>query len=98
MFRFCPFTYSSKLLCPKYKLDISKNNFHVNSLTLWNKNYCFLFDRPILCIPKCTNGLELIIPGNVENSDLTMSVSIFKRRLFDNLVTLQNQGDPNEWS
>ena len=98
MFRFCPLTHSSKLLCPKYKLDISKHNFHVNSVTLWNKNSCFLFDRPILCIPKCTNGLQLIIPGKVKNSDLTMSVGIFKSRLSNNLVALQNQGDPNEWS
>ena len=98
IFEFCPNTHHSKLLCPKYNLDISKNNFNVNSIVLWNTNIGSLFDQPILCIPKCTNGLELIIPGNVKNSDLTMSICTFKNRLHEVLIKLQNQGDPNEWS
>ena len=97
-FKFCPNTHHSKLLCPKYNLDISKNNFNVKSIVLWNANIDFLFDQPILCTPKCTNGLQLIIPGNVKNSDLTMSIGTFKSRLRDVLKKLQNQGDPNDWS
>ena len=98
LFKFCPKTHHLKLMCPKYSLDISKNNFTVNSITLWNSNVRFLFDKSILCIPKCTNGLQLIIPGNVINSDLTMSVGTFKSRLRNLLIKLQKEGDPNEWS
>ena len=97
-FQFCPNTQHLKLLCPIYNLDISKNNFIVNSIVLWNTNVGLLFDQPILCTPKCTNGLQLIIPGNVINSDLTMSIGTFKSRLRDLLIKLQNQGDPIEWS
>ena len=96
-FKFCPNTHHSKLLCPKYNLDISKNNFIVNSIAMWNTNIDSLFDKPILCTPKFTNGLQLIIPGNAKNSDLTMSVRTFKIRLHELLIKLQNQGDPNEW-
>ena len=96
-FKFCPKTHHLKLLCPKYKLDISKNNFNVSSIVLWNKNVGCLFDKSTSCIPQCTNGLSLIIPGNVENSDLAMSIGIFKSRLFKHLLNLQNQGDPNNW-
>ena len=98
IFKFCPKTHHSKLLCPKYKLDISKNNFTVNSIVLWNEKINYLFDQPTFCIPKCTNGLQLIIPGNVKNSDPTMSINTFKSRLRKTLLNLQNEGNPNEWS
>ena len=97
IFKFCPLTQHFKLLCPKFTLDISKNNFTISSIKLWNENINRLLDQPILGTPKCTNGLQLIIPGNVKNSDLTMSVGILKNRLENLLLKLQNQGDPNEW-
>ena len=55
-------------------------------------------DQPPLSVPKFSHGLALIIPGNVKNSDLTMSKGIFKKRLVNFLLKLQNQGDYNEWS
>ena len=97
IFKFCPSTHHSKLQIPKYNLDISKNNFTVNSIVLWNKNIDSLFDKPTLCTPKCTNGLQIIIPGNVKNSDLTMSICILKSRLHELLIKLQNEGDAIEW-
>ena len=97
-FKLCPKTHHFKLLCPKFKLDISKNNFTVNSILLWNSCINKLLDQPTLYVPKFTNGLALVIPGNIKNSDLTMSISSFKKRLVDLLLKLQSQGDSNEWS
>ena len=99
IFTFCPITHNYKLLPPKFKLDISKNNFTVSSIVSWNSCIGKLLDQPILCIPKFTgaNGLKLIIPGNVKNSDLTISKGVFKKRLTEHFIKLQTQGNADEW-
>ena len=97
-FTFCNNTYNYTLLYPKFKLDISKNNFIVKSVSLWNTCIKNLLDKPVLFLPEWSNGLELIIPGNVKNSDLTISVTLFKKRLADFLMKIQSQGNANEWS
>ena len=60
--------------------------------------YQNLLDKPVLFLPEWSNGLELIIPGNVKNSDLTISVTLFKKRLADFVMKIQSQGNANEWS
>ena len=65
---------------------------------LWNSCVRFIFEQPTLCLPKWTNGLEMIIPGNVKNSDFTMSVGTFKSRLINFLLKVQKKDDPKIWS
>ena len=100
IFTFCPATHNYMLLTPKFKLDISKNNFSVSSIMSWNTCIRKLLDQPTLCLPKFTgaNGLQLIIPGNVKNSDLTISIGVFKKRLVELIMNLQSEGNPTEWS
>ena len=66
----------------------------------WNICIRQLLDQPTLCIPIFTGAkdLELIIPGNVKNSDLTISIGVFKKRLAELFFNLQSEGNPNEWS
>ena len=95
--KFCPRTEHFKLLCPKFTLGISKNNFTISSILMWNSCINKLIDQPSLSIPNFTHGLALIIPGNIKNSDLTMPKSTFKNRLADYLLELQSKGDNNIW-
>ena len=95
--KFCPRTEHFKLLCPKFTLGISRNNFTISSILMWNSCINKLINQPSLSIPNFTHGLALIIPGNVKNSDLTMPKSTFKNRLADYLLELQSKGDHNIW-
>ena len=95
--KFCPRTEHFKLLCPKFTLGISRNNFTISSILMWNSCINKLIDQPSLSIPNFTHGLALIIPGNVKNSDLTMPKSTFKNCLADYLLELQSKGDHNIW-
>ena len=95
--KFCPRTEHFKLLCPKFTLGISRNNFTISSILMWNSCINKLIDQPSLSIPNFTHGLALIIPGNVKNSDLTMPKSTFKNRLADYLLELQSKWDHNIW-
>ena len=56
---------------------------------MWNSCINKLIDQPSLRIPNFIDGLALIIPGNVKNSDLTMPK--------DYLLELQSKGDHNIW-
>ena len=46
--QFCPQTHHFRLLSPKCNLDISKNNYFVSSIILWNKCISKLLDNPDL--------------------------------------------------
>ena len=88
-----------KMHVPRFNLDISRNNYVVSSCTLWNSCAPHIFDKPVLTpITFMGKRHELIIPGSNCNSDLTMSVPLFKRRLKLLLLSIQKLGDPNLWS
>ena len=88
--KFCPRTEHFKLLCPKFMLGISRNNY-LSSILMWNSCINKLKDQPSLSIPNFNHGLALII------HDLTMPKSTFKNRLADYLLELQSKGDHNIW-
>ena len=54
--KFCPRTEHLKLLCPKLTLGISRNNFTISSILMWNSCINKLIDQPSLSIPNFTHG------------------------------------------
>ena len=84
-----------KITC--YKLDISKRNFTHNATKLWNICIDKLLDSPVLSVKPFTKGSQHIISGNVKNSDMTISIGLFKKRLNDLLLETQKEGSPSEW-
>ena len=46
--KFCPITEHFKLLCPKFVLGISRNNFTISSILMWNSCINKLIDQPSL--------------------------------------------------
>ena len=94
--QFCPRTHHFRLLSPKYNLDISKNNYFVSSINLWNKCISKLLDNPDLS--SSSHRSHLIIPGHNVNSDLTISMGTFKTRLKNFLLKTQNLGITSDWS
>ena len=87
------------VIVPRFNLDISRNNYVVNVSTLWNSCVKHVFDKPVLS-SHFSNGkkFDIIIPGANKNSDLTMSVPLFKKRLKLFLLSVQKLGDPLIWS
>ena len=77
--QFCPRTHHFRLLSPKYNLDISKNNYFVSSINLWNKCISKLLDNPDLL--SSLRRSYFIIPGHNVNSDMTIQMGTFKKRL-----------------
>ena len=96
--KFCPKSQHFKLLCPVHKLDISKNNYFVSSVNLWNLCIKQILDAPELSSPVWTTGCKLIIPGSKTNSDLTIPIGTFKNRLVSLLLEMQKHGTYSDWS
>ena len=94
--QFCPRTHHFRLLSPKYNPDISKNNYFISSVNLWNKCISKLLDNPDLF--SSLHRSHLIIPGHNVNSDLTISMGTFKNRLKNFLLKTQNLGLTSDWS
>ena len=94
--QFCPPTHHFRLLSPKYNLYISKNNYFISSVNLWNKCISKLLDNPDLF--SSSHRSHLIIPGHYVNSDLTISMGTFKTRLKNFLLKTQNLGITSDWS
>ena len=94
--QFCPQTHHFRLLSPKYNLNISKNNYFISSVNLWNKCISKLLDNPDLF--SSSHRSHLIIPGHNVNSDLTISMGTFKTRLKNFLLKTQNLGITSDWS
>ena len=89
----------NRINLPKFNLDMSKNNFVVSSCSMWNKCIHIILDSPSMSfVTFYKKQFELIIPGSNKNSDLTISVALFKRRLKNILLSAQKSGDANEWS
>ena len=89
----------NRIKLPKFNLDMSKNNFVVSACSMWNKTIHVILDKPSLSVVTFNKkNLELIIPGSNKNSDLTISVGLFKKRLKNILLSAQKSGNINEWS
>ena len=50
-----------------------------------------------LSVKPFTKGSQHIISGNVVNSDMTIPIGLFKKRLNNLLLATQNEGSSSEW-
>ena len=80
---------SFRLHFPIIRLEISKRNYAYNAIKLWNISIGKILDPPILSVEPSTIGFQYIISGNTVNSDLTISVGLFKKILTNLLVATQ---------
>ena len=94
LFTFSP-RISNLLMCPpKFSLKISRQNFVYNGSILWNGLIGQVLDK---CEPYANN---VMVPGSSDNSDLSASISIIKKRLKQHLLEIQKLETPgrvNEW-
>ena len=102
-FNFCPRSCHYQLLVPKCNLGISKNNYTVSASILWNKCIGKVLDPPVLSTVLNLNSninhthSQIIIPGSNNNSDMTISVCCFKKRIRNYLLQIQREGNPIDW-
>ena len=102
-FNFCPRSCHYRLLVPKCNLGISKNNYTVSASILWNKCIGKVLDPPVLSTVLNLNSninhihSQIIIPGSNNNSDMTISVCCFKKRIRNYLLQIQKEGNPIDW-
>ena len=86
-FNFCPRSCHYRLLVPKCNLGISKNNYTVSASILWNKCIGKVLDPPVLSTVLNLNPninhthSQIIIPGSSNNSDMTIIVYKFRRKV-----------------
>ena len=92
LFTFNSYSKHNLLLPPKFKLDISKNNFVYKACYVWNT--CI---RKVLSPAPLDPNHFIVIPGSVENSDLTATIGYAKFKIKKHLLKIQKQGDPTEW-
>ena len=86
-----------RLHVPIIKLDISKRNYTYNAIKLWNICIGKILDSPVLSVQPFKEGSQYIISGNNINSDMTIPIGLFKKRLRNSLIETQKEGNPNEW-
>ena len=85
---FCNFDHSLrninlKLLVPKVKLDLAKQNFFFQASCIWNEILDNVFD-------KCSsNDKGIVVPGSAIDSDLSISIGRAKNKLRDVLLNIQ---------
>ena len=71
------------LLIPNAKIDMVKNNFVFQSSCTWNELVPKIMSS---CYP---NSKGIMVPGSSKNSDLSMSISVIKKKLRDVLICTQ---------
>ena len=82
---------------------MSKNNYTVSASILWNKCIGKVLDPPVLSTVLNLNSninhthSQIIIPGSNNNSDMTISVCCFKKRIRNYLLQIQKEGNPIDW-
>ena len=96
-FKFSNHHSKFRLQIPKHKLDISKRNYIHNAIKFWNTCIGKILDSPVLSVKPFTKGSQHIISGNVVNSDMTIPIGLFKKRLNNLLLATQNEGSSSEW-
>ena len=57
-----------------------------------------LLDCPTLSVRPYTKGCQFIISGSTKNSDLTIPVGLFKKRLKNILIEVKKQGNSDIWT
>ena len=87
-----------RIKLPKFNLDISKNNFVINASLMWNNCISNILDKSVLSTVSIRNkNFSFIIPGSNSNSDMTMTVGLFKNRMKRFLLSSQKAGDSDKW-
>ena len=97
---FVPNTHHYKLITPQYSINMSKNNFIRCASLLWNSFINDVLDPPVLSTVNysgCKPNTQIIIPGSNINSDMTMSINVFKTRVKNRLLNIQKRGNPLQW-
>ena len=87
-----------RLQIPKFNLGISEKNYVISVTKLWNTSIGKLLDCPTLSVRPFTNGCQFIISGSTKNSDLTIPVGLFKKRLKNLLMEVQKKGNSDIWT
>ena len=98
--KFAPNTHHYKLITPQYNLNMSKNNFIRCASFLWNSFITDILDPPVLSTVNysgCKPNTKIIIPGSNINSDMTMSINVYKTRVKNLLLNIQKKGNPFQW-
>ena len=78
-----PSIINIRLIIPKVTLDMAKNNFVFQASCTWNELIPKLINK---CYP---NSKGVVVPGSSKNSDLSMSISVMKKKLKGVLLTTQ---------
>ena len=87
-----------RLQIPKFNLGISETNYVISVTKLWNTSIGKLLDCPTISVRPFTNGCQFIISGSTKNSDLTIPVGLFKKRLKNLLMEVQKKGNSDIWT
>ena len=88
---FLPKNEKFTLMLPLVKLNVSQQNFTFKASKIWNDHKDEILNR---CPP---NQHGLVIPGSIENSDLSSSTGFVKHKLRKLLLSNQKGGDPIAW-
>ena len=91
LLKFLPRNDKLLLMIPKVKLEVTKQNFVFKATKVWNDHKVKIFHKSD---PSHTG---IIIPGNNENSDLSISVGFAKTKLKSTLLLSQKLDDPILW-
>ena len=86
-----------RLHVPRIKLEISKRNYIYNAIKLWNTCIGKILEPSILSVQPLSVGYQYIISGNTINSDMTIPIGLFKKKLNKLLLEIQKEGSPCEW-
>ena len=100
LFTFFKFTSRDSLFrlhVPRIKLEISKRNYIYNAIKLWNTCIGKILEPSILSVQPLSVGYQYIISGNTINSDMTIPIGLFKKKLNKLLLEIQKEGSPCEW-
>ena len=76
---------------PRIKLEISKRNYTYNAIKLWNTCLGKILELSILSVQPLSVGYQYI------NSDMTIPIGLFKKKLNNLLLEIQKEGSPCEW-
>ena len=100
LFTFFKFTSRDSLFrlpVPRIKLEISKRNYINNAIKLWNTCIGKILEPSILSVQPLSVGYQYILSGNTINSDMTIPIGLFKKKLNKLLLEIQKEGSPCEW-
>ena len=92
----CSRNVSFRLQEPSVKLQISKRNYIYCAIKLWNLYFRKILNPPTLLVKPIFKGFQHT-DGNMENSDMSIPIGLFKKRLNDILLDVQKEGCSQEW-